>query len=185
MIRAAIVGIGTWGRNLVTSVQGSEDIRFVAGATQTPAKAADFCRQHGIRLVESYERLLGAREVDAVVLATPVCRGSRTGVLKNLLDDVPVTVLERTPAGITAMRATQHHYLGAERHLRDVLAFFGALVAPVAVYLTGAEFDDGRPIGAADRDLNALLAKMVGLARAVGCRSHDGPQPLAAGGARR
>ena len=71
MIRAAIVGIGTWGRNLVTSVQGSEHIRFVAGATQTPARAADFCRQHGIRLVESYERLLGAREVDAVVLATP------------------------------------------------------------------------------------------------------------------
>ena len=71
MIRAAIVGIGTWGRNLVTSVQGSEHIRFVAGATQTPAKAADFCRQHGIRLVESYERLLAAREVDAVVLATP------------------------------------------------------------------------------------------------------------------
>ena len=71
MIQAAIVGIGTWGRNLVTSVQGSEHIRFVAGATRTPAKAADFCRQHGIRLVESYERLLGAREVDAVVLATP------------------------------------------------------------------------------------------------------------------
>jgi predicted dehydrogenase len=71
VIQAAIVGIGTWGRNLVTSVQGSEHIRFVAGATRTPAKAADFCRQHAIRLVESYERLLGAREVDAVVLATP------------------------------------------------------------------------------------------------------------------
>jgi predicted dehydrogenase len=71
VIQAAIVGIGTWGRNLVTSVQGSEHIRFVAGATRTPAKAADFCRQHGIRLVESYERLLGAHEVNAVVLATP------------------------------------------------------------------------------------------------------------------
>jgi predicted dehydrogenase len=71
VIRAAIVGIGTWGRNLVTSVQGSEHLRFVAGATRTPAKAADFCRQHGIRLVDSYERLLGAHEVDAVVLATP------------------------------------------------------------------------------------------------------------------
>jgi len=71
VIRAAIVGIGSWGRNLVSSVQGSEDIRFVAGATRSPAQAADFCRQHGIRLVESYERLLGAQEVDAVVLATP------------------------------------------------------------------------------------------------------------------
>jgi hypothetical protein len=33
MLRAAIVGIGTWGQNLVRSVEGSERIRFVAGAT--------------------------------------------------------------------------------------------------------------------------------------------------------
>src|SRR5918912_2198938 len=72
MIRAAIVGIGTWGRNLVTSVQGKSDaIRFVAGATRTLAKAADFCQQHGIRLVPAYEQLLADREIDAVVLATP------------------------------------------------------------------------------------------------------------------
>ena len=72
MIRAAIVGIGLWGRNLVASVQGkSEAIRFVAGATRTPAKAADFCRQHGIELADGYESLLRNRDIDAVVLATP------------------------------------------------------------------------------------------------------------------
>jgi len=72
MIRAAIVGIGGWGRNLVTAVQGkSERIRFVAGATRTPDKALEFCRQHGIRLADTYERLLGERDLDAVVLATP------------------------------------------------------------------------------------------------------------------
>jgi len=72
MLRAAIVGIGTWGRNLVTSVQGKSDaIRFVAGATRTPEKAAEFCAQHGIRLVASYDELLKDKEVDAVVLATP------------------------------------------------------------------------------------------------------------------
>jgi len=72
MIRAAIVGIGGWGRNLVTAVQGkSEHIRFVAGATRTPEKALEFCRQHGIALADSYERLLTDRAIDAVVLATP------------------------------------------------------------------------------------------------------------------
>src|SRR6185437_3776776 len=72
MIRAAIVGIGTWGRNLVTSVQRKSDaIRFVAGATRTPAKAADFCEQYGIRLVPAYEHLLADPDVDAVALATP------------------------------------------------------------------------------------------------------------------
>jgi predicted dehydrogenase len=72
MLRAAIVGIGTWGRNLVTSVQSKSDVvRFVAGTTRTPAKAADFCAQHGIRLASSYEELLKDGAVDAVVLATP------------------------------------------------------------------------------------------------------------------
>ncbi|HET7362447.1 MAG TPA: Gfo/Idh/MocA family oxidoreductase, partial [Burkholderiales bacterium] len=72
MIRAAIVGIGGWGRNLVAAVQGkSEHIRFVAGATRTPEKALEFCRQHGISLADSYERLLADRAIEAVVLATP------------------------------------------------------------------------------------------------------------------
>ena len=72
VIRAAIVGLGSWGRNLVASVQGkSELIGFVAGATRTPAKAADFARQHGIALRDSYEQLLADPAIDAVVLATP------------------------------------------------------------------------------------------------------------------
>ncbi len=71
MIRAAIVGIGTWGQNLVRSVEGSERIRFVAGATGTPAKAEAFCRERGIALSDSYESLLKSKDVEAVVLATP------------------------------------------------------------------------------------------------------------------
>ena len=72
MIKAAIVGIGTWGRNLVSSVQGkSEAIRFVAGATRTPAKAAQYCQQNGIRVLDSFEAILDDKGVDAVVLATP------------------------------------------------------------------------------------------------------------------
>src|SRR6202012_5459454 len=82
---------------------------------------------------------------DAVLLATPVYRGSLTGVLKNLLDHVPVEALERKPVAIVAMGASPHHYLGAERHLRDVLSFFGADVLPVAGYLTSADFADGAP----------------------------------------
>jgi predicted dehydrogenase len=72
MIRAAIVGIGTWGRNLVSSVQGtSEHIGFVAGATRTPEKARQWCEQNGIRLLDSFEAVLDDRAIDAVVLATP------------------------------------------------------------------------------------------------------------------
>jgi len=72
MIRAAIVGLGRWGRSLVASVQGkSKDLRFVLAHTRTRATAEDFCRGQGLALVDSYEQLLADPNVDAVVLATP------------------------------------------------------------------------------------------------------------------
>ena len=73
MVRAAIVGLGWWGKTLVESVQGtSDDIRFVAGATRTASpEHAGFADEHGLRLEESLDALLADPDVDAVVLATP------------------------------------------------------------------------------------------------------------------
>ncbi len=72
MLRAAIVGMGTWGQHLVASVQGrSELIRFVAGTTRTPAKAAAFAADHGIAMRASLAEVLADPDIDAVVLATP------------------------------------------------------------------------------------------------------------------
>jgi predicted dehydrogenase len=72
MIRAAIVGMGNWGHNLVTHVQGkSQHIQFVAGATRTPEKARAFAEEFNLKLFDSYDALLASDEVDAVVLATP------------------------------------------------------------------------------------------------------------------
>jgi FMN reductase len=117
---------------------------------------------------------------DAVLLATPVYRGSLTGTLKNLLDHVPVEALRDTPVAIVAMGASEHHYLGAERHLRDILAFFGALVAPTAVYLSSRDFEDGVPSGGAAAALDAVIATVLALA-AAGLGTL-GPDPLAARG---
>src|SRR5258707_10615134 len=72
MIRAAIVGLGRWGRTLVGAVQGnSTAIRFVAGHTRTRAKAEAFCAEHGIALKDSLDEILADPAIDAVVFATP------------------------------------------------------------------------------------------------------------------
>jgi predicted dehydrogenase len=72
MIHAGIVGLGRWGRSLVSAVAGrSDDIRFVLAATRTRAGAEEFCRDREIALVDGYERMLRDPNIDAVVLATP------------------------------------------------------------------------------------------------------------------
>jgi len=78
MIRAAIVGLGRWGRSLVRSVQGkSNEIAFILAHTRTPATAQEFCREHDIALVDRYQDVLHNPAVDAVVLATPHSQHAR------------------------------------------------------------------------------------------------------------
>lgn len=75
MIRAAIVGLGSWGKTLVGSVQGlrndSDAIRFIAACTRTPASAQAYCSEQGLELTARYEAILADPDIDAVVLATP------------------------------------------------------------------------------------------------------------------
>ncbi|MGQ0663615.1 MAG: Gfo/Idh/MocA family protein [Pseudomonadota bacterium] len=72
MLRAGIIGIGRWGRQLVSSVQGkSAKIRFTAGATGRKDRALSFAKENGIALRDSLADLLADRDIDAVVLATP------------------------------------------------------------------------------------------------------------------
>jgi predicted dehydrogenase len=71
MIRAAIVGLGWWGQNLVNSVRGSETIRFTTAHTRTQATAAGFCAEAGLRWVGSLDAVLQDKDIDAVVFATP------------------------------------------------------------------------------------------------------------------
>ncbi len=72
MVRAAIIGIGRWGRTLIGAVQGkSAAIRFVAGHNRTRAHAEGFCAEHGIALKDSLDEILADPAIDAVVFATP------------------------------------------------------------------------------------------------------------------
>jgi len=71
MVRAAIVGLGRWGRSLVASVKGREEIRFVAGHTRSRDKAQAFAKDHGVKLVDNFDAILSDGGIDAVVLATP------------------------------------------------------------------------------------------------------------------
>lgn len=64
MFDLAIVGLGAWGRRLVTSVQGKSDsVRFVSASARNTAKIAPFCEEHDLRVGDVYDG------VDGVVIA--------------------------------------------------------------------------------------------------------------------
>jgi FMN reductase len=116
---------------------------------------------------------------DAVIFMSPVYRASLSGSLKNLLDHLPVEALRDKPCGIVAIGATAHHYLGVDRHLRDILSWFGAVLAPTSVYLTSADFTEGEPSAGARQELGELTRSVLHL-RSVCVGLSFGPIPLAA-----
>lgn len=72
MIRAAIVGLGWWGKTQVEAVVGSEKIKFVACTTRSLSdEAKEFAAQYDMELKPSYEAILADPNIDAVVLVTP------------------------------------------------------------------------------------------------------------------
>lgn len=120
-------------------------------------------------------------EANAVIIASPIYRGSITGALKNLLDHLPLESLAGKPVGIVAMGATHHHFLGVDWHLRDILAWFGALVVPTSAYLVSGDFVDGELSENARQDLKDLADAVITLPRvAPKPGSFLGPRPLAA-----
>lgn len=121
-----------------------------------------------------------ALDADAVLFATPVYRATYTGALKNYLDLLPIEALMNKACGVIAMGATQHHYLGADWHLRDVLTWFGAVTPPNSVYLASSDFEQGQLVDSAKESLSALAASVLRLQAMLADGAPLGPTPLAA-----
>ena len=72
MIKAAIAGLGWWGKTLVEGVAGSKDIQFVAGSARNHTDDIKaFAKARKFELYKSFEDMLKHPGLDAVVLATP------------------------------------------------------------------------------------------------------------------
>ncbi|MEZ7002156.1 NADPH-dependent FMN reductase [Streptomyces sp. AD55] len=116
-------------------------------------------------------------EADAVVLASPVYRGSLTGTLKLLIDMLPNEALRSKPVGILTVAAAPHHFLSAERHLRDILGWFGALTAPNGAFFVDTEFRTDDVADDVRAALGEFTAQVVTLAERLDGREF-GPDPL-------
>lgn len=75
MMKAAIVGLGWWGKTQVEAVQASNKMKFVAATTRSLSEdAVEFAQEYGLELKQDYEAILADPNIDAVVLVTPNSR---------------------------------------------------------------------------------------------------------------
>ncbi|OYU96670.1 MAG: FMN reductase, partial [Burkholderiales bacterium PBB5] len=78
---------------------------------------------------------------DLVIAATPVYKGSYTGLFKHLFDLVDPNALVGRPVLLAANGGSERHALVVDHQLRPLFAFFRALTVPSAVYAAEADFD--------------------------------------------
>ncbi len=70
MIRAAIAGLGWWGKHMVRRMQSSDALRIVTAMETNPAHAA-FAAEHGLGFTSDFAQPLADPGIDAVILCTP------------------------------------------------------------------------------------------------------------------
>ncbi|MCZ6498387.1 MAG: Gfo/Idh/MocA family oxidoreductase [Gammaproteobacteria bacterium] len=71
MIRAAMIGLGWWGRHMVNAVKGSAKLEIGRLTARRPDHHRDFSAETGIPLLDDYQKVLEDPEIDAVILCTP------------------------------------------------------------------------------------------------------------------
>jgi FMN reductase len=87
------------------------------------------------------EAIRAVETADLVVAASPVFRGSYTGLFKDFFDFVDQYALANKPVLLAATGGSDRHALILEHALRPLFGFFQALVVPVGIYLSAGDFD--------------------------------------------
>lgn len=81
---------------------------------------------------------------DLLIVASPIYRGSYTGLFKHLFDFVHHESLIDVPVLLAATGGSDRHALAIDHQLRPLFSFFQAHTLPIGVYATDKEFENYR-----------------------------------------
>ncbi len=109
---------------------------------------------------------------DALVVGSPVYKGSYTGLFKHLFDLIDPAALAGKPVVLTATGGGDKHALVIEHQLRPLFGFFEAATLPTGIYASGADFTDGVPTAPAlldriDRAVSQIQSRLNNLPTAT------------------
>ncbi|GKT00512.1 FMN reductase [Acidovorax sp. SUPP3434] len=88
--------------------------------------------------------LAAVEQADVLVVATPVYRGSYTGLFKHFFDFIHQDALIDKPVLLAATGGSERHALVIDHQLRPLFSFFQARTLPLGVYATDQDFSDYR-----------------------------------------
>ena len=71
MLNAAVVGLGWWGKQIVSSLKDSKKINVSRGVDINVDSVQEFADVHGLKIDNSYDQVLIDPNIDAVILVTP------------------------------------------------------------------------------------------------------------------
>lgn len=143
-------------RTLIQTVVATAASQFEA--TGTIYDLADFGRSLGTarRVADLDASARAALEVilsaDALVVGSPVYKGSYTGLFKHLIDLIDPLALSGKPVLLTATGGGDRHALVIEHQLRPLFGFFEAQTLPTGLYAADRDFTDGQPASPALTD---------------------------------
>lgn len=112
---------------------------------------------------------------DALVIASPVHKGSYSGLFKHLFDLLDPASLAGKPVLLAATGGGDRHALIIEHQLRPLFGFFEAQTLATGVYASDADFTAGQPAAPA---LLARLERAVDQFAPWFARRQTDPLPL-------
>lgn len=108
------------------------------------------------------ESIAAIESADLLIVASPVYRGSYTGLFKHLFDFVHHEALTDKPVLLAATGGSDRHALVIDHQLRPLFSFFQARTLPIGVYAVEKDFEGYEIANPALRERIALA-----VARAV------------------
>jgi len=82
---------------------------------------------------------------DALIVGSPVYKGTYTGLFKHLFDLIEPKALKDKPIVLSATGGSERHALVLDHGLRPLFAFFSADIVATGVYATEGDFTGHHP----------------------------------------
>ncbi len=86
------------------------------------------------------------QQADAIIIATPVYKGSYPGLFKHFIDLLDPDILYGKPILLAATGGGKRHALMVEHQLRPLLGFFMAHSLPTAIYASAEDYSASNQI---------------------------------------